>query len=160
MGMFEKKDISLILQYTCFAIGIVITIIFIIFFSITILKKKNHSLHTNISFSGNNDTEIHSPLNILSDYGGKKAVNCKLIVNYYETRIDLIHKSKYFIYSPFMLLYLLGALIILHELPDFYLGIFSFSFYLAFNIIQIIMSNIDLVKKHYNFTMVTTTTAV
>ena len=115
---------------------------------LTIIKKKTNTKHIDINFVDN----LVQDDNFFPAEYIKKNVHCKIVLNYHETRIDVIHKVKFVYFSPYMLIMALAALISIHEFPNLYIGIVSVCFYFLLNIILVVYSSIDLVKKRWNFT--------
>lgn len=95
----------------------------------TIIKKKTNTKHVDINFTDN----LIQESNQVSLENPKKEVQCKIVINYHETRIDVIHKAKFIYFTPYMLILVLGALITVHEFPTFYIGILVVMFYLLVN---------------------------
>ena len=112
LGRYEKYH-SPLFFWIGFSVAGALTTVFLIFTIVTVLKNKNHSKHTTINLwalEEDNLISAHKPT--LSQFSPntmlpapdtpRKLLQCKLIMNFYETRIDFIHKSKYIVYSPFI----------------------------------------------------------
>jgi hypothetical protein len=113
IGRYTKYQ-SRLFFWIAFSVAGFLTTIFLIFTIVTVLKNKNHSKRTNINLWALEEENLISaykpPLSQFSpdkmlpapNITSRKLLQCKLIMNFYETRIDFIHKSKYIVYSPFM----------------------------------------------------------
>jgi hypothetical protein len=112
IGRYQKYHSRLIF-WIGFAVAGILTTLFLIFTFVTVLKNKNYSKHININLWALEDDNLITATKALSHFAPKspspapdptprKLLQCKLIINFYETRIDFIHKSKYIVYSPFI----------------------------------------------------------